>query len=404
MRVLHLLYSSFPDRAGGSVRSHEILRAQNSLGLETVAVSSPFQQPDRAGSEREEWDGVVYRRTYPSGSDLGISESGSGHLGRLRKLWSLRAFRRWVGDLVASEPVDVIHAHNNFLMARVALDVGRHSCIPVVYEVRSLWEERLRTSAIAPLGYTLWSMARRLEEQSVVEADEVVAINAALADDLECRTGRRAHVVGNAVVADPEVLTLPPSSGGRHIAYLGSMSPIEGLDMLVDAFVAASRGVPDATLSLHGGGRDLQKLRDKCAPHPNITVHGPFQYAKRGDLYRTIDLVVLPRLPLRIAHTVTPLKPLEAMVFGRPVLASDVGGHRELIRHGENGWLFRAGDRADLESKLRLYFLDDGARHELCTEIATAGRERVLARHTWSARAEQYRGLYHALSRTEGSV
>lgn len=379
------------------MRSHEILRAQNALGLETVAVSSPFQQPQRVGATSERWDGVTYRRTYPAGGNLGISETGSGHLGRLRKLWALRGFRRWVSQLVATERVDLIHAHNNFLMGQVALRIAKDRGLPAVYEVRSLWEERLKASAVAPLGTGLWAAARRREEWCVRNADEVVAINAALADDIESRTGRRAKVVGNAVAADQDVLAVPPPDGGFHLAYLGSISPIEGLDGLVDAFCAASDGIPGAALSLHGLGSDLERLRKKCAPYANVTVHGPFDYTRRGDLYRSIDLVVLPRLPLRIAHKVTPLKPLEAMAFGRPVLASDVGGHREIIRDGENGWLFRAGDWDHLEHRLRTFFTDAAARTDLCGRVAAAGREEVVARHTWSARAKQYVDIYESL-------
>src|ERR1700709_710364 len=47
---------------------------------------------------------------------------------------------------------------------------------------------------------------------------------------------------------------------------------------------------------------------------------------------------------MRLTELVTPLKPLEAMASGRLLVASDVGGHRELIRHGETGLLFKAGN------------------------------------------------------------
>ena len=56
-----------------------------------------------------------------------------------------------------------------------------------------------------------------------------------------------------------------------------------------------------------------------------------------------IDVMAYPRLPIRLTALVTPLKPLEAMAQGRMFVASDVGGHRELVCHGETGFLFRAG-------------------------------------------------------------
>jgi glycogen(starch) synthase len=54
--------------------------------------------------------------------------------------------------------------------------------------------------------------------------------------------------------------------------------------------------------------------------------------------YELIDVLAYPRLPMRLTELVTPLKPLEAMAQGRMLVASDVGGHRELIRHGETGF------------------------------------------------------------------
>jgi glycosyltransferase involved in cell wall biosynthesis len=60
--------------------------------------------------------------------------------------------------------------------------------------------------------------------------------------------------------------------------------------------------------------------------------------------YDLIDVLIYPRLHNRLTDLVTPLKPLEAMALGRLLLASDVGGHRELIRDGETGVLFPAGN------------------------------------------------------------
>jgi len=54
-------------------------------------------------------------------------------------------------------------------------------------------------------------------------------------------------------------------------------------------------------------------------------------------------LFVFPRLSTRLTELVTPLKPLEAMAQERIVIASSVGGHRELIRHKETGYLFSPG-------------------------------------------------------------
>jgi len=62
------------------------------------------------------------------------------------------------------------------------------------------------------------------------------------------------------------------------------------------------------------------------------------------DYYNLVDIFVYPRLAMRLTELVTPLKPLEAMAQGRLVIASDVGGHKELIKDQENGVLFKANN------------------------------------------------------------
>src|SRR4029079_3018845 len=78
----------------------------------------------------------------------------------------------------------------------------------------------------------------------------------------------------------------------------------------------------------------------------HITGRVPHDQVQR--YYGLIDVLVYPRRSMRLTELVTPLKPLEAMAQGRMLVASDVGGHRELIRHGENGFLFHAGDAGAL--------------------------------------------------------
>ena len=60
--------------------------------------------------------------------------------------------------------------------------------------------------------------------------------------------------------------------------------------------------------------------------------------------YDLADLLAFPRLSMRLTELVTPLKPLEAMAQERIVVASDIGGHRELVRDRETGYLFPPGD------------------------------------------------------------
>ena len=67
----------------------------------------------------------------------------------------------------------------------------------------------------------------------------------------------------------------------------------------------------------------------------------PHEQIKR--YYSLLDVFVCPRKRMRLTELVTPLKPLEAMAMGKPVLGSDVGGLAELVKHDVTGMLFAAG-------------------------------------------------------------
>jgi glycosyltransferase involved in cell wall biosynthesis len=96
---------------------------------------------------------------------------------------------------------------------------------------------------------------------------------------------------------------------------------------------------------------------------------------------------------MRLTDLVTPLKPLEAMAQGKLLVASDVGGHRELIRDGETGVLFQAGDARALATAIErvLSSPDDGER------IRRAGRAFVESERTWARSAANYRTVYRSV-------
>jgi glycosyltransferase involved in cell wall biosynthesis len=95
---------------------------------------------------------------------------------------------------------------------------------------------------------------------------------------------------------------------------------------------------------------------------------------------------------MRLTDLVTPLKPLEAMAQGHLLIASDVGGHQELIEDGHTGVLFRAGDAADLADKaLAALNLPDGG-----ATMRANGRRFVESERNWTRSVANYRAIYGA--------
>jgi len=114
--------------------------------------------------------------------------------------------------------------------------------------------------------------------------------------------------------------------------------------------------------------------------------------------YDLIDVLVYPRLSNRLTELVTPLKPLEAMAQGALVIASDVGGHRELIRDGETGVLFEAGSCEGLVAAISR-LLRERDRWEAYRAKA---REFVQSERNWRTCVERYREVYQTVARDSG--
>ena len=181
--------------------------------------------------------------------------------------------------------------------------------------------------------------------------------------------------------------------GSRVIGFLGSYYAYEGLDLLIQALPLVLAQAPDVKVLLVGGGPQEANLKAQVAAlnlADKVVFVGRVPHAEVNRYYDLVDLLAYPRHDMRLTDLVTPLKPLEAMAQGRLLIASDVGGHKELIEDGVTGVLFRAGDAADLAAKAiaTLNLADAGA------SLRAHGRRFVESERNWTQSIANYRAIY----------
>ena len=116
---------------------------------------------------------------------------------------------------------------------------------------------------------------------------------------------------------------------------------------------------------------------------------GRLPHDRIPGVYALVDILAYPRYSMRLTELVTPLKPLEAMAMGKAIVASDVGGHRELIKHGFNGLLFPPGNAEALGLSLN-QLLNSDLRQRLQSE----GIKWVRKDRTWEKTTSIYREIY----------
>lgn len=398
-RILHVLDHSIPLHSGYSFRTRAILRHQRALGWDTVHVTGPRQ--GHCTSLLEEADGLQFHRTAALGP----------RLARMPLLAHIALVRR-LGERVlevarATRPA-LLHAHSPSLNAMAALYAGRKLGLPVVYEVRALWEDAAVDHGTTTEGSLRYRLSRRLETHALRRADAITTICDGLRSEIARRgiDASRITLIPNAVdtaafdagtVRDEALARQLRLHGRRVVGFIGSFYAYEGLQVLVEAMPLMLRADPSVRLLLVGGGEQEQALRNQAyrlGVAPYVVFAGRVAHDEVHRYYDLIDVLAYPRLKMRLTDLVTPSKPLEAMAQGRIVAASDVGGHRELIEDGRTGLLFEAGDPQALAACVGRLL----ASPQTWPGLRAQARIFVERERTWPASVERYRAVYLALA------
>ena len=410
MRILHVLDHSLPLHSGYTFRTLAILREQRALGWQTTHLTSPRQ---RGGDALvEDVDGWRFHRTP-------LAPSPFARIPLVREWREMARTARRLAEIVREERPDVIHAHSPVLNAIPALRAGRRFGLPVVYEVRAFWEDAAVDHGTAQEGSARYRATRALETRVLRRVDAVTTICEGLRADIVARgiDAAKVTVIPNAVdverfsagnAPDEALRARLGLSGAVVLGFIGSFYAYEGLALLLDALPRVLAAEPRTRVLLVGGGPQDDELRRRAAEvgvARAVVFTGRVPHEDVQRYYDLVDVLVYPRLSMRLTELVTPLKPLEAMAQGRLVVASDVGGHRELIRDGQTGILFRAGDAADLATKVVTLL----ARRDQWDALKCRARAFVETERCWRASVARYRPIYDALapsaglSRTAGS-
>jgi hypothetical protein len=394
LRILHVLDHSIPLHSGYTFRTLSILREQHKLGWVTAHLTTPKQGP--CPTLEDQVDGMTFYRT-PYTKDMGL-------------LAQMRLTAKRLHEVIGLTKPDVVHAHSPVLNALPSLWVARRHHLPVVYEMRASWEDAAVDHGTTTERSVRYRMSRALESFALRRADHVTTICEGLRGDIAVRgiPGDRITVIPNAVDAtlfkfgnepDPALRQALGLDGAMVIGFAGSFYGYEGLHLLIEAAQSLLPRHPNLYVLLVGGGPQEANLKAQVAAaglQDRVIFTGRVPHAEVQRYYELIDILAYPRLPIRLTEFVTPLKPLEAMAQGRMLVASDVGGHRELIRHGETGFLFQAGDAVALESAIDALL----AQRALWPRIRIQARKFVESERTWEASVARYREVYRkALAR-----
>ncbi|TRY30813.1 TIGR04063 family PEP-CTERM/XrtA system glycosyltransferase [Aliiglaciecola sp. M165] len=399
MKILHVLDHSIPLHSGYTFRTRSILNQQRARGWETCHVTSAKQ--GQCENAVEEVDGLTFYRTpVPKGLSMKMPV--------LNQMALVNPLRDRILEAIEEHKPDVLHAHSPALNGLAALKAGKKAGIPVVYEIRAFWEDAAVDHGTCKEGDLRYRLTRKLESFVVNRADAVTTICEGLRQDLLGRNVPQSKitVIPNAVnIEQFEVITEKNQELLKQynledkvvLGFLGSFYGYEGLDLIIKALPEIIKSIPNAMFLLVGGGpqeSNLKMLIAELGLEHHVIMPGRVPHAEVGKYYSLVDLLVYPRKPMRLTELVTPLKPLEAMAQGKLVLASDVGGHKELIEHGKTGWLFESGNIDALARSA----VDVLSQPDSWPQTIINGREFVTQIRNWKNSVANYQSIYESLT------
>lgn len=400
MKILHVLEYSRPNISGYSLRSDAIIRHQRQIGITTQQLTS--QRYQDFSDLSEDVDGVVYQRTNASTSIF-------SKIPFVNYLHHINHLAKRIESAVIADKPDLIQTHSPMFNALAAIKVGKKYNIPVTYEVRALWEDAAVDTGKTKEGSIKYKMIKAIEQRAFEQADAVSCICQGLKKDLINRGiyESKLYVTPNAVdidnfqplyQRDGELEQSLNLTHKKVLAFIGTFFKYEGLHYAIDAMKKIIQQRDDIHLLLVGAGNEMDNLKEQVKAQgltEHVTFVGRVPFEQVSRYYSLADLMVFPRESIRLTELVTPLKPLESMAQYKPVIASDIGGHNELIVDGQTGFLFKADDAQALANKV-LSTIDDSA---LLKEVSDKGLEYVREERNWLNTAKQYLPVYQRLTK-----
>lgn len=292
----------------------------------------------------------------------------------------------WVKDPLDA---DIVHTHT-WYADMVNVLAKRLYGAKTVSTVHSL--EPLRPWKAEQLGSGGYQLSSWMERTGVNDADRVIAVSKEMRDDIHKHLGvpkSRISVIYNGIDLDKYRRTDRRLLDEPYVLFVGRVSRQKGIFQLIKAF----KKVHGHKLVLVLGRPDTPELASELEKAvlgrtDIIAINRQLSEEDVISYYSGAKLFVCPSVyePFGIIN-------LEAMACGAPVVASRVGGIKEVVRHGKNGILVEPGDVEGLAEAMNKVLGDEGLR----LKLAKAGRPYVEKNFSWDRIAKQTFDLYTGL-------
>lgn len=400
LNVLHVVESWRPAVSGYTSRGWALIEAQASAGV---------SRPSLLVSSRQHVHGHDYADA-PAGMAGRVEVLYPSTQEKMRRRWQrFYTDRRYLTAAIvtacAREKIDVIHCHWPSAIGTAAAEAARKTGTALVAEVRFDLAGAVMTETVGRGWPPMESRLRFWFERYLKQAQGIAFASHSLAafmrDQLQ-RIPDNYDVIPNGIDRDrfrpaPADHALIQSLGLAGRLVVGSttnMLRYEGLDLLIQTAARYRGQLPDLHLLFVGDGTQAEALRALAAEHDvPATFTGSVSPADVSRYLRLFDVFAVPRRDASVTRYASPIKVMEAMASGLPVIATKVGGNPDLVRDGATGSLIPPGDPAILAACMVDYLLDPERRRR----EGRAARARAETEFSIDTMVREYDRLYRSL-------
>lgn len=378
MRVLFLNYEYPPLGGGAANATAYILREFSRIpDLKVDLVTASIDQ--QYNLEKIGYNVSVHR--LPIGKN-----AGNLHFQSQKDLliYAWKAF--WLGrKLIKQNNYNLTHSFFTVPCGFLSLIYYRLYKLPYIVSLRGAdvpgYSERFTTiyGILTPIIKLIWKGAAAVVSNSQGLKE--------LAQKAE--PGQAIDIIFNGV----DIENFRPDSGikpeGKFIITTGAsrLTARKGIRYLIAAMAKLSPRYPQLLLKIMGEGSEMQNLKSQAEElklENKIIFLGRMAREETSPYYGEASVFVLPSLNEGMSNAM-----LEALATGLPILATDTGGTKELVKDGENGFIIKMKDAEDLAEKIAAILNNK----ELRQEMAKKSRE-IAKQMSWEKVAEQYYDLY----------
>ena len=297
-----------------------------------------------------------------------------------------------------------------------ALLGARPGC-PTIFEVNALpsWELHYSRPGITA-NHTLAAKLGDIERRCLRQCDRILCVSSVTARALAAAgyAGSKMEVIPNVAhdaffEAAKQPCPIPQLSDGRWFGYIGGLQLWQGVETLIDSFGEVASDLPDCRLLiLHGdirttATRAVHKRILRARLAGRAVVHSPVTQHEVAGVMARLRFTAVPLADTfrNTGQGCCPVKMVESMASGTPVIASDLAVCREWMAHEREGLLASAGDTRAWSMAIHRMFRDDALRER----TGAAARETARQHFSWGSVHERLDSTFQrtaALAATEG--